>query len=442
VERLALGLAFITWSGAASAQPAEQTLPRPQDDQATGTLTIASEPSSPTLEPCEEQDGEVAASPDEPCQSWCGRYPSFEEKPRVLFGVDLLPEIGTSAGYEDNHVRHLSLNLLGGFSGGLEGVELSSLFAFTTGAVYGLQLGGLLNLTGSSLYGMQAAGLVNAVSGTPRGVQLAGALNTGGGVLQGLQLAGAANVSNDGVEGVQVAGAANLAGGLHGVQLGGALNVLDAKPGSADGAQLGAVNITTGGVEGLQLGAVNISAGKPNVQIGIVNIAEQTDFSVGLVSVLYGGRAHVDAWFTETGFAHVGVKHGGRWFHNIYGVGMRNRGPQASLAWGLGTHLPLVSGAFVDLDLLAHALVPTADGSDGIPLLGTLRVAANVPLDPDVSLIVGPSYNVLRTAEKDGGTSYPLFADHVLRSGDGPLVRVWPGFVLGLQFLALSAQAE
>jgi hypothetical protein len=101
-------------------------------------------------------------------------------------GVDLLPMVGTSSYRVTREaVRGFSLNLAGGLSRGL----------------HGLEIGGALNIQRSFACGLQIAGAVNVVLGPVQGLQIA-PVNVALGRVDGVQI-GVVNVAQD-VRGVQL----------------------------------------------------------------------------------------------------------------------------------------------------------------------------------------------------------------------------------------------
>lgn len=135
----------------------------------------------------------------------------------VFAGFDLFPLLGTSTALPEAR-RTVSLNLIGGVSGGIDAFELGSTFNLTLGPVRGAQLTMGANASGD---------------------------------LAGLQLAGAANVADE-VRGAQLTVGANVANG------------------DVQGLQLSTVNVA-GRVDGLQLGVVNV-ARTSTASVGLISI--------------------------------------------------------------------------------------------------------------------------------------------------------------------------
>ncbi len=204
----------------------------------------------------------------------------------VPFGFDFAPFIGTSSALPGAR-RTVSISMFGGLSGGIDAVELGMLLNLSTGSVRGLQLTPGVN-TSTDLTGLQLSGLANIGVGRAQGLQASTALNTATDV-EGLQLGGLFNLAVGSVQGAQVT------------------------PG---------VNVAAGEVDGLQL--------------GVVNVAQNSDASVGLISVLWDGFVDLEAFGSDEGLALAGLRHGGDHLYNVYFAGARLLDGAPDPAFGLG----------------------------------------------------------------------------------------------------------
>ena len=184
----------------------------------------------------------------------------------VEVGVDLVPTIGTSSSMMGTDVRALSLNALGGYSGAVDGIELSMGVNIERYYLSGVQFAGFANLVGTDVDGIQGASALNLVGRDVEGIQMSGGVNLVGGVMDGVQMAAGLNVVAEQVDGVQLSGGANLARDV-------------------SGAQIAPLNVAGGHVDG--------------VQIGVVNVARTSDFSLGVVNVILEGRTHIDLTVDE-----------------------------------------------------------------------------------------------------------------------------------------------
>jgi hypothetical protein len=305
--------------------------------------------------------------------------------------------------------------------------------------VRGIQISGAVNVaeetTGSQITG--GLNLAERISG----LQIAGGLNLTKKVT-GLQIAGGLNLTKE-ASALEIAGGLNLTEGLVGAQLA-PLNlslgdVSGVQIGAIDfgrdlrGAQLGAVNIASA-VDGAQLGAVNVGRRVRGAQVGVINVAEDSDFSLGLVSIVRRGRLHLDVWGAETGMLTAALQHGGRYFHNFYGVGIRPLDGQTRLSFtlGFGGHIPVGQTFFVDLDTLASSVHRTDDFAGRTALLAQVRAMVGARVTRGLALLIGPSYNV-GIAGLPEDASLSALGGTALHQGPGLSVNAWPGVTFGAQ---------
>jgi hypothetical protein len=393
---------------------------------------------------------------------------------RVAAGADFVPWLGTSWIYEGRDVRMFSFNLVGGLAGGLDGFELAGAFDLEVAFVRGLQIAGALNYDSGWLLGMQIAGGANIVWGPAGGVQIAGGVNIAG-LLAGMQVAnvnlslaealgvqiggvnyagragdegvqrgvdparslvgaqiGAADVATGYVEGVQI-GMANVAGGyVAGTQIG----MANVAAGYVEGAQIGMANVSGEYVNGAQIGMVNVAAGDvAGAQIGMVNVAADADFGLAALSIYWDGRTNLDVWGTDTGYVNVALKHGSRYFHNIYLVGTNVTNGNVSFGFGYGGHAPLSDMFFLDVDGIVQYDQDTSDWHwQGLRVLSQLRVVLGIRVLPWLAITGGLSYNV-QFSDKPNGPIVPLFGATTFDEEEGFFVQGWPGFQIGLELL-------
>src|SRR5580658_6737845 len=114
--------------------------------------------------------------------------PASAQRPVQL---SLIPGWGTNGPLNARETNKLSINLIGGSSAGLDGVELGGVFNIDTKSVKGIQAAGVINLVGDSVRGAQLAGIAN-IATQVKGIQLAGVYNSAAKV-KGVQAAGVVN---------------------------------------------------------------------------------------------------------------------------------------------------------------------------------------------------------------------------------------------------------
>jgi hypothetical protein len=342
-----------------------------------------------------------------------------------LFGADFAPYAGTSSVYPDRR-RTLSLNFVGGYARGLNGVELG------VGA----------NIESAFMCGVQVAAGANVVLGDARGVQVA-VSDVALGNLEGVQV-GVATFAKGNIEGVQV-GVVSVGGGaldgaqvsvvnlLNGPVIGNQTAVVNFASANIQGAQVGVVNVSGGNVDGVQVGTTNIATGQVHgTQVGVVNYADVSDYPVGVVSVVRHGRTSVDGWITEAGIGMVGARHGGRVLHNVYGVGYRLGSPAGwSFALGLGARAELAPKLHLDVEATAY-WVQRGQPFDQDAQIASLGASFGYALTPVFGLFAAPTLNVLVTADKELAGIAPGWAT-TLHEDTSITVRAWPGATLGLR---------
>lgn len=159
----------------------------------------------------------------------------FAKRP---FQVSLTPGLSTHGMFSPQVVNKFSLNLVGGYTAGVNGLEVGGLFNINKRDSRYLQMAGIFNLAGGNATGLQLAGVHNRALDTVKGAQLALFINNAGQQLSGLQLSALHNETHR----------------LKGVQIG-LINVAD----SSEGASIGLVNIIRNGFYKVTYSANDVS---------------------------------------------------------------------------------------------------------------------------------------------------------------------------------------
>ncbi len=359
--------------------------------------------------------------------------------------ISLIPPVSTNWLSARRVKSNLSLNLVGGRLGRLEGVELGALYNSVREDIIGVQAAFGGNACGGSVTGAQLGFGASVADGAVRGAQCAfGAVFAGSG-LSGVQLAFGAAVSDGRVAGLQSAFGATVADGdLTGAQLCTGVNVTG---GDLRGAQLGSANIcagqsvlqlgflnAAGRTRLAQLGFVNIADRVDGIQVGFVNIAERSDWSFGFISVAENGRFD---FCIETGDAPLGavaLKAGTRRVYNVFTLGYTPAdSARLFTGIGIGVHFPF-DRFFIDCDITTHSVFRGpkwfSAGSD-FGVLARVRPAVGYRLTRWLALAAGPSLALWRSDDEDG--SAVALYELPLWTGTAPYRRAWPGFTIGLQ---------
>jgi len=277
------------------------------------------------------------------------------------------------------------------------------LVAGVSGNVHGLALSGAVDVA-RGVSGVQISGAV-AVAGDLTGVQLAGAATVAE-VSTGAQIAGAIAYAQR--SHVQVAGAVSAAELAH-TQVAGALAVArDADFQAAGAASIaerantqiaGAVNVT-GHLSGFQLATINVARRNDGVQVGVINVGGGPDGDAfGLINIVPGGRTELEATMDSDKIGTVMLRHGGKHWHNVYGIGGQSisepTGAASDDVWmfGLGVGPSLrVGGLPVDIEAVSWQVNHGHRYDEHLSLLNQLRLTVGVPLGP-VTLVAGGAIN-------------------------------------------------
>ncbi len=328
------------------------------------------------------------------------------------FNLSLVPPLSVNALYQYRSANAFSLDLLLGNSAALRGVEISGLGS-RNGEVRGVQVAGLANWVEAGAYGQ---------GGDARGIQIAGLANWTGGSLRGGQVAGLLNVAGGASSGVQIAGIANLSAASSGAQVAGIANVTS----DATGVQVAGITNVASGTSTVQVALANVSRQATGAQIGLVNVAEDADVSVGLFSWVTHGTHDAALAATEYGlFAEADT--GGRTLYSILTGGASHGSHPRRFLAGLGLGWRAMTGDPVVLDVQAVAMQMVDQDELTARYLGTARAVVAFRLVGPLSVFAGPTFNVF--IDKEPRKIEPVGYGWKIGSD----VQLWPGFLAGLR---------
>ncbi len=364
----------------------------------------------------------------------------FVDKP---YQTSFIPGLSTHGRMGAQVVNKFSLNVVGGYTAGVNGFELGAVFNIVKQDVKYVQVSGAFNVVGGKVEGLQIAGIGNgsldSVNGlqfaglanmTPRGftgAQFAGLYNHVGEYADGVQVAGLANYVQKDMHGTQIAGLANITiEKADGVQIAGLVNVA---PQDIKGAQVaGMANVCLGEVKGVQAsGMVNVAKTLTGLQFGIVNFADSSDgYSLGLLNIILKGYHKLSISANEMTNLNAEIKTGSHKFYSIL-IGGMNIGDKAYVfGYGFGREMYLNKTKTISLnpEISTRYLYP--GNWDYLNIVDKLNLNLNIKLNKYVSVFAGPSYSVYWTQgfthtagykaampAKDYGTT-PLFGSNEL----------------------------
>ncbi len=333
--------------------------------------------------------------------------------------VSLVPGFGTNGNMGSQIENSFSLNIIGGYTGGVNGAEL----------------GGVFNINKKNVRYAQLAGAANLVGGEMKGVQIAGLHNTVLQYMNGIQLSGVSNHVNQAAKGIQIAGIGNLVKDtLHGIQLAGINNHVQR---NSRGIQIAGVgNITAGDADGVQIaGIFNYAKRLKGVQIGLVNVADTVDgYSIGLVNIVKKGYHKLYISNNEVTHFNLAYKTGNANLYSILRGGLNASAKEKlySMGYGIGTSIRLANRIYCNPELSTDFLY--AGSWEYNNTLNRLQLLFDLRLSPRLSLTAGPSFALLYSnqARAEHGYAFPAAGAHTFQWFSNKQLITWFGWNAGL----------
>jgi hypothetical protein len=341
----------------------------------------------------------------------------FADKP---YQFSLTPGLGTHGRMGAQVINKFSLNIIGGYTAGVNGVEIGGIFNIVKQDVRNWQIAGMFNVVGGKLNGVQVGGIQNTVLDSVQGIQVAGLMNRNKSSLSGIQVGGLYNRTEKETKGVQLAGLVNSSGY------------------QSKSLQLaGLMNFTKGGTRGVQVSALlNYTRSLSGVQFGIVNINMQDSseaFSFGLVNI--SRSYHVLSLFTdELGGLDLEFKSGSRKLFSILHVGF-NPGSNhklMSLGFGLGSEIRL-SRKFLVTPELSRQWVYTGTWED-LNEMFKFNLNLGYRISSRISVFAGPSFTIYNNHQESAipGYQYPVPKENYTLYKINPDLNGWIGWSFGI----------
>jgi hypothetical protein len=312
------------------------------------------------------------------------------------YQVSLTPGLSTQGMYNSQVIDHFSLNILGGYTAGINGVEMAGIFNINRKDMRFLQAAGIFNFVGGSVKGIQMAGIYNSVLNDVFGLQAAGFANRANHFTGGVQMAGLANIDKQ-VAGFQVAGLMNIYGSGKGIAFAGFTNVAR----DSSGTQIAGFMNKGGNVSGLQLSAfINTAQKVKGVQFGLINIADSSDYPFGIINFIKNGEKSIGVTTDESAFAHVDLRSGGRVLYGLFGIGYKPGSEKIKYALdlGFGAHIVNHKKFFLNAEYIAAL---NTDLDKKLYQTSSFKLLPGYKFNKHWGLFAGPSINLTSTDTGD-----------------------------------------
>lgn len=334
--------------------------------------------------------------------------------------ITFISPLGTNGFKSGRTINHFSLNILAGYSGGVQGLEVGGLVNIVQRDMLGIQLAGLGNNVMGGVTGVQVSGLYNFARRSSEGAQLAGIVNFIGGGAYAFQGAGIINIVGRNSRGAQAAGLVNFTGlSFSGAQVAGLLNIAGRE------------------VRGAQIsGLVNYTRKLNGVQIGVINIADSVEsgIPIGVLSLVKNGYHKLEVAGNESLHTTLSLKIGVQKFYNIFSVGaIWDKEPFTwAVGYGVGTAQNLGKKTNANLDFITYYLNEGETWSHEANLLSKLQLSLGWQLFPRFTLFGGISINAhIRDANEETLQNIP--GSFYQYSGHWTQVNIYPGFQFGIR---------
>jgi len=293
------------------------------------------------------------------------------------FQASLTPGLSSHGMMSASVVNKVSLNVLGGYTAGVDGVEVAGLFNLTKGDVKSVQVAGVFNVIGGNLNGIQVGGLMNNVRGNANGVQIS-TTNLVKGNTAAIQISALGNVSSNNLKGIQLAGFGNVASR------------------NTNGMQIAAFgNVTSRTLQGVQLaGVLNYAKNNKGLQIGLVNIADSSSgVSLGLLNIVKNGYHKISISTNETINANIALKTGNHKLYTIFLAGKNYDDTAKIETFGLGFGHDFIFSKQVSIAAELSAQQLHLGNWDYANILTKFQTNLQIRLFNGFSIFGGPTYN-------------------------------------------------
>jgi hypothetical protein len=372
------------------------------------------------------------------------------------FQVSLSPGLSTHGKLSAQVVNSFSVNVIGGYTAGVNGAELGGAFNINKKDVKYFQAAGLLNITGGSVTGAQLAGLHNHVLGSIEGMQASGFSNFVKGNVTGVQLAPVYNHVSGSFTGLQASNFGNfLKGNLRGAQISNVMNVaydsvfgmqasnlLNFAHKQMNGVQVSAIgNFANREMNGAQLsGIFNYAKKLRGVQIALVNVADTSaGYSIGLINIVFKGYHKLALSTNEVMRFNAAFKTGNSKLYSILLMGFDEKrlntdtNHLVSVGYGLGHEFSLGKWFSINPEFTTQYLY--LGDWHNTNVLNKFHLQFNVKFGRYFSIFGGPSFAMYYTNQTKSNSRWdypiPSASYHTFQLWDNNL-KGWIGWNAGI----------
>jgi hypothetical protein len=349
--------------------------------------------------------------------------------------ASLTPGLSSHGGMSGSVVNKFSLNVMGGYTAGVDGAEIAGLFNLNKSNVRYVQVAGLLNLTGGSTQGAQIGGVFNVVGQNVNGVQVAGLYNYARGKVNGVQVA-ALNYVGDAVNGVQISALANVnSRDVRGMQVTGLANVSFKQTRSVQLAALG--NVALQSLNGLQIaGVFNYAKHNKGFQLGLINVADTSSgVSLGLINLVRRGYHKLVVSSNELINANIAFKSGNAKLYTMLMLGKNYVEGENIETFGFGLGHDFFAGRRLSVSTELSAQQLHLGRWDYANILSKFHLNLQVKIFNGFSIYGGPTLNYYITNAPANYQSVKGYKSQIAPSNSNMVsgYNAWLGWSVGVQ---------
>lgn len=337
------------------------------------------------------------------------------------FQASLTPGLSSHGMMSSQVVNKFSLNVIGGYTAGVNGVEIGGLFNLNKGDMRVVQVAGAFNVVGKNVEGVQLAGLHNSVLGNTKAVQVAGAVNHVKKNAEGIQIAGLSNIVSQNLKGIQISGLGNIVSKeTEGLQLAG----------------LG--NIASRTMKGVQIsGLFNFAKNNKGFQLGLINVADTSSgTSLGLLNLVKTGYHKLSFSTNETINANIAYKSGNANLYTMLIGGYHFSDTAKVISFGLGIGHDFILNKTLSFAAELSTQHLYLGNWDYANILNKGQVNVQIKLFKGFTIFGGPSYNYY-ASNAPMGSSGKNFKQQIVPDRHHKLGRynAWVGWNAGITIM-------
>ncbi len=407
----------------------------------------------------------------------------------------LSPGLSSHGSLSGQVINRFSFNATGGYSAGVEGMEVGLLFNITKQDVKWFQFGGAFNLVGGKVGGLQVAGLFNNVLDSVQGTQITLGYNRVTGSFNGFQVGGLYNNIGDTFTGAQVSlGLNRIMRSFTGLQIGGLSNrtkgdfegvqlslgynynrhnfngfqsgvfnhtgndaigvklalLANYSSGHTRGVELAGIsnfsksfkglrisllgNLASQKAEGVQLaGIFNYAKEFKGVQFGLINIADTASgYNIGLLNLFRRGYHKVGLTSNENTDLNLAIKTGNAKLYSMLIAGMNRIKPSKFQSFGFGFGKEIHIHKQLYFNPETSSRYILSKNLKGANLLNRLDLKFGYQFNKWIALTAGPALNIFYSNQLE---NYTYIRDkHISFNPSNQRFKGWIGWDLGLNF--------